>query len=195
MAVQCVICHLSFKKRDALRQHFIDDHSVPEGDEILNRYLELRFSSKTSDWQRKQSMLVRLAKLLKTRAVRYTLNREKVKLKISKAEKLLNEYNYLDDVVVESVSSVESDVENYTKMAAVKWFLKYYDVFVNKSVSMEDRMDLIKLFSADEGTFTHCTRLKIEQKHDVNLDFRVNVPKAREGISPSESFTNIQKVL
>ena len=32
-------------------------------------------------------------------------------------------------------------------------------------------------------------------KHNVKLDFRVNVPEVREGISPSESFNEMQKVL
>ena len=70
-------------------------------------------------------------------------------------------------------------------------------MFVNKSVSVEDRSELLKkLFLASEGTFLYCSRLKIEQKPNVDLDFRVNVPGAREHVSPpTETFVNIQKVL
>ena len=79
--------------------------------------MELRFSSRIGD--RTQSMILRLAKLLKSRSLRYTLNREKIKLRLSKVEKVLNEYVRLNEEM-ESVSSVESDVVNRAKMATVK---------------------------------------------------------------------------
>ena len=198
MAVKCVICHISFKKRDALKKHFVEDHSVPENDKVLDRYLKLRFSTSTigKNWDRKRSMLVRLAKLLKARLIRHTLNREKVKLRPHTVEKLLYDYVTFDDDDVESVASGAPDVKNYSKMAAVvNWFLKYYNVFVNRTIDNDNQIDLVKLFSAEDRDFSKCSRLKIEQKHNVKLDFRVNVPEVREGISPSENFNEMQKVL
>ena len=55
-----VMCRQSFKKRDAQMRHYIEDHSVPEGDEILGRYVQLHFSSSTRDAAWNQKTLVRL---------------------------------------------------------------------------------------------------------------------------------------
>ena len=69
--VKCILCK-SLSTPSAVRQHFVDDHNVPENDDVLNRYVQLRFSSNTGDVARKQKVLVRLLKLLKCRVAHNT---------------------------------------------------------------------------------------------------------------------------
>ena len=53
---------------------------------------------------------------------------------------------------------------------------------------------MTKLFSAEDRDFSKCSRLKIEQNIASSWTL-VNVPEVVEGISPSESFNEMQKVL
>ena len=69
VVVRCLICQDGFSKRDALKRHFVDAHSIPENDDVLNRYVHLRFSLSSGDVVRKQKMLVRLLKLLKSEVI------------------------------------------------------------------------------------------------------------------------------
>ena len=69
VVVRCLICQDGFSKSDALKRHFVDAHSIPENDDVLNRYVHLRFSLSSGDVVRKQKMLVRLLKLLKSEVI------------------------------------------------------------------------------------------------------------------------------
>ena len=114
-------------------------------------------------------------------------------------------YDYVqsnDDMesVMSGVSSTSSDLLNQSKSAAVVWFLKYYDIFVNKTVNNISGVDvedeLTEIFpTAEDADFTYTSRLKIEQKPNVELDFRVEIPQSKEGLSPLSTFDNMQKVI
>ena len=161
--VKCVLCKKSFSTSSAVRQHFVDDHNVSENDEVLNRYVQLRFSSNTGDVARKQKVLVRLLKLLKRRVAHNTINREKVKLHQTQIEKILHDFINLND---DDVNSVVSGANNYdqscwTKLSNVKWFLNYFDVFINKSVLTDEKNGTVSFFSSEERQFSKCARLKI----------------------------------
>ena len=95
--VKCVLCKKSFSTSSAVRQHFVDDHNIPENDEVLNRYVQLRFSSNTGDVARKPKVLVRLLKRLKRRVTHKTINREKVKVNQMRVEKILYAFINLND--------------------------------------------------------------------------------------------------
>ena len=173
--VKCVLCKKSFSTSSAVRQHFVDDHNVPENDEVLNRYVQLFFSSNTGYVARKQKVLVRLLKLLKRRVSHNTINREKVKLHQTQVEKIIYDFINLND----DVNSVDSGVNNYdqscwTKLSNVKWFLKYFDVYINKSVSTDENNGTVSFFSSEEREFSKCARLKIEQKSNVTKICRVS---------------------
>ena len=56
--VKCILYKKGFIEKEALKSHFIDDHSVSKNDDVLNRYVDLRFSVNTGDVAKKQEMLV-----------------------------------------------------------------------------------------------------------------------------------------
>ena len=152
MAVKCVFCRKSFSNKSTLKQHFVEEHSIPKSDDVLNRYVDLRFSSHTGDWVRTQKMLVRLLKILKSRIAQNTMNREKVKVNGSAVEKILyNFMNRYDDVDMDSVSNSISDGVR-TKLYNAKWFMQYYDVYINKSVStLKQQNATVSFFSSEES--------------------------------------------
>ena len=43
--IKCLICQDVFSKKNALKHHFVETHGIPENDEVLNRYVHLRFSN------------------------------------------------------------------------------------------------------------------------------------------------------
>ena len=104
MAVKCLLCKQSYRKRDLLKKHYVEHHSVPENEDVMERYLNLRFTKSEKGWARHQNMLVRLAKLLKARVVRHAVNRKKIKLNSTTVENLLYDYVQSNDDM-ESVMS------------------------------------------------------------------------------------------
>ena len=72
--------------------------------------------------------------------------------------------------------------------------------FVNKTVNNISEVDvedeLTEIFpTAEDADFTYTSRLKIEQKPNVELDFRVDIPQSKEGLSPLSTFDDMQKVI
>ena len=197
VAVKCVLCKKSFNKRDDLKKHFVDAHSVPADDDILNRYVDLRFSSssssfKTKDWIRKQKILVRLLKLLKARVIQYSMNKNKIKVKKTLVERILDNFASSDEL--ESNNSLDS-VESFkiaTKHVLVDWFLTYYDVYINETVDGNEASNLVSFYSEQERQNSTIHRLKIEQKVDKDLDFTVYANLPTRDSNPYESFTIIQ---
>ena len=99
---------------------------------------------------------MRLLTLLKRRVAHNTMNREKVKLHQTKVEKILCEFINLND---DDVNSVDSGANNYdqscwTKFNNVKWFLIYFDVYINKSVSTDEKNGTVSFFSSEERQFS-----------------------------------------
>ena len=169
MAVKCVLCKKSFNKKETLKNHFIEEHNVPGFDEVLNRYVNLRFSTSTGNVERKMSMLIRLLKLLKKKVAYHTIAREKVQLSKSNIEIILDKF--IDSNETDSTASIESDVSenNWNKFRIVKWLLKYYDVFINKNkdIKKEEKDSIVSFFTNAERQFTKCMRLKLEQKKNT----------------------------
>ena len=74
-SVQCALCRESFSGKQILN-HYVNEHNVPKDDKILNRYVTLRFSS-VEKRAKNLNILLKLLKVLKQRALSYTVEREK----------------------------------------------------------------------------------------------------------------------
>ena len=70
------LCKESFSGKQAIINHYVNEHNVPKDDKILNRYVTLRFSS-VEKRAKNLSILLKLLKVLKQRALSYTVEREK----------------------------------------------------------------------------------------------------------------------
>ena len=192
------LCKKSFNSTSAVRQHFVAEHNIPENDEVLNRYVQLRFSSNKGDVARKQKVLVRLLKLLKRRGAHNTMNREKVKVNQTQVDKILYAFVNLND---DDVNSVDSGYDQtcWTKLSNIKWFMRYYNVFINKSVSTDNKQNgtMVSFFSSEERQFSQCPRLKIEQKLNVTLDFTdvKDLSGGRKNTDPYECFNSMQRII
>ena len=116
------------------------------------------------------------------------MNREKVQIKRSKIEQILYDYvNFSDE-------SENVTTKNWFKMSTIHWFLKYFDVYINKNVSLEERNKMGSFFTSEERQFAQCSCLKIEQKPKVDLDF-TNYTNLPGDSNPYKSFNLMQKVL
>jgi len=81
--VKCMLCSEPFKSKETLKLHFVDEHSIPRNDAILDRYVKLRFSKTEFDAKTFDTMM-KLLKVLKQNTAKYTLQRDKVKLDSNK---------------------------------------------------------------------------------------------------------------
>ena len=62
MAVKCLLCKQSYRKRDILKKHYVEHHSVPENEDgKKERYLNLRFTKSEKGWARRQPVAKILA--------------------------------------------------------------------------------------------------------------------------------------
>ena len=106
------------------------------------------------------------------RVAHNTKNRENVKVNQTQVEKILYAFVNLND---DSVNCVDSGYDQtcWTKLSNIKWFMRYYNVFINKSVSTDNKQNgtMVSFFSSEERQFSQCARLKIEQKLNATLDF------------------------
>ena len=123
-SVQCALCRESFSGKQSILNHYVNEHNVPKDDKILNRYVTLRFSS-VEKRGKNLSILLKLLKVLKQRALSYTVEREKKQVEQDDIINLLKYYlNNNDDD--------DDDDEQLNRMIHVKWFLKFYNIYVNK---------------------------------------------------------------
>ena len=75
-SVQCALCRESFSGKQSILNHYVNEHNVPKDDKIINRYDTLRFSS-VEKRAKNLNILLKLLKVLKQRALSYTVEREK----------------------------------------------------------------------------------------------------------------------
>lgn len=198
VTVKCVICSKSFNNKEALINHFVEEHNVPIGDTILNRYVNLRFSSTSGDMRASNlRIMLTLLKLLKQRAAKYTVERNKIKLNKSKIRSLFDEFLNFEDV--DSEYSTNSFVsEESERLTLVNWFLTYYNVFVNNDaavLSNEENKKIISFYTAVEREGIKCSRIKVEQKDNLELDFNDQSKIPHNGSSPYESFSIMIKTM
>ena len=152
MEVKCIVCQERFGGKDALINHLISQHNVPRNDKTLNSYATLRFSS-ASKRSTKLKELLSLLKLLKTKAIRYSLEREKVLLGKKDVVDLFA--NYLKS---------DSAAGQLERLSYVRWFLTFYNVYINEN------HDEYKLTGGgdDDMDLAKCFCVKFEEKNDIS---------------------------
>ena len=64
-------------------------------------------------------------------------------------------------------SCMSSDM-NLSKINIVEWFVKYFDVYINRSAIMEEK-NKTAFFTSEERQFSKCAHLKIEQEKTVDF--------------------------
>ena len=114
---------------------------------------------------------MKLLKVLKQKATKYTLQREKVKLDYKKIRHMFFDYENFDDA--DSVNSDFETTEN-ERSSAVNWFLYFYNTFINtdnKNLSEEENENIANFYTEEERHAVKCAKVKIEQKENVDLDF------------------------
>ena len=50
---KCLLCKQSYRKRDLLKKHYVEHHSVPENEDVMEKYLNLRFTKSEKGWVRR----------------------------------------------------------------------------------------------------------------------------------------------
>ena len=86
---------------------------------------------------------------------------------------------------------------NLSKINIMEWFMKYFDVYINRSAIMEEKY-MTSFFASEERQFSKCAHLKIEQKKKiVDLDFTylANLPGGGHDTNPYETISIMQKVI
>ena len=156
VSAKCLLCSKSFNKKELLKQHYTDEHNVTSSDEILNRYTDLRFSqAKNVDLAKKESMLLRLLKLLRERVSYYALTQEKVKLSDFNLEAIFDKFVNADEI--DSTASTEENSSLYwQRYELVKWFLQHYEVFTNDAAEYRKETMLMSRFSHSERAYKIC---------------------------------------
>eukprot|EP00111_Clytia_hemisphaerica_P019032 TCONS_00056262-protein len=154
------------------------------------------YSGREVDAKSFETML-RLLKVLKQKATKYTLQREKVKLDSNKIRHMFEAYENFDAAdSVDSETTIES--ERINRSSAVAWILYYFNAFINndvKTLSEKETNNIVTFYSQEERHYAKCTRVKIEQEDNKELDFNGKM-KIYVGIaSPLEVFMNLSKVL
>ena len=113
-------------------KHYEEEHNVPSGDEILNRYVDLHFSTfKNVDLAKKENMMLRLLKLLKERVSYNALAQEKVKLDDANLDSIFDKFINVKETGSTSSIGDENSL-SWQRYELVKWFLTRYGVFTNK---------------------------------------------------------------
>ena len=194
---KCVLCSKSFNKEDLIA-HYVDIHNVPRGDAILNRYVNLRFSSPSGDMRAsKLKILIDLLKLLKQRAAKYTAERTKIKLNKSKIQSLFYEFINFEDV--DSEFSTNSFVgEEPERLTLVNWFLSYYNIFINNDtvvLSKEGNKNIVSFYTEEERDRIKCSRITVQKKENLDLDFNDQSKIPQTGSSPYENFSTMIKTM
>lgn len=189
-SVKCVICAERFDDKEALIDHFVEIHNVPRGDAVLKRYANLRFSSTSVDMKASNlKTMIALLKLLKLRAVRYTVERDKIKLKKSKIRSLFNKFLNFQDAGHDQSANTFGDEE---RLSLVNWFLTYYNIFINNNTaSLVQDKNIVSFYTVEERESIKCSRIKVEQKDNLDVDFNDQSKIPHTGSSPYESFCTI----
>ena len=55
--VKCLLCSEPFKTIEGLKTHFVEEHSIPRNDVILDRYVKLRFPKTEYDFKTFKTLL------------------------------------------------------------------------------------------------------------------------------------------
>ena len=194
VTVKCIIYSNKFDNKEALLNHFVEFHNVPRSDTVLNRYANLRFSSKSNDMNASNlKIMLDLLKLLKRRAAKYTAERNKVRLDKPKIHKLFDAFINYDEHFVHNFAGEEPE-----RLALLNWFLTYYNVYVNKDtavLSNEENDRIASFYSKEERERIKCARIKVEQKDRMDLDFNDQTKIPHTGSSPYEIFIMLIKTL
>ena len=199
-SVKCVLCKKAFSDKTDITNHFVTEHNVPREDDVLKRYVKLRFSKNlnTGDVEGRFRMIITLGKLLKNRGALHTINREKVLVNTTRVEKVLYEFMEHQDEI-DSLNSGTSN-SNVFKLIMIEWFMAYFDVFINRNVNSDDALKSGSGVSFGKHSVRFrsdfkCARLKIELKENVDMDFTDVEYLPGGSDDPFETFTMIQKVL
>ena len=148
----------------------------------------MRFSqAKNVDLAKKESMLLRLLKLLRERVSYYALTQEKVKLSDFNLEAIFDKFVNADEI--DSTASTEENSSLYwQRYELVKWFLQHYEVFTNDAAEYKKETMLMSRFSHSERAYMKCFYIKIEQKKDTKIDFTESDKIPQRGHEPVREF-------
>ena len=74
--------------------------------------------------------------------------------------------------------------------------MRYFDVYITKSISTNEKNGIVTFFSSEERQFSQKSRLKVEQKANVNLDFtNVQDLPGWKDANAYECFDSMQRIL
>ena len=117
---------------------------------------------------------MKLLKVLKQKAAKYTLQRDKVKLDSNKIRQMFFNYEKFDEADNVNSDFEATESERINRSSAVNWFLYYYNTFINtytKNLSEEENENIANFYTEEERHAVKCAKVKIEQKENVDLDF------------------------